>query len=181
MGWRKTTSTGVHFMSDEVDFSLPLISAEWWRQHHSGTLDFSFTMLAQGVGALLAFVANIVIARILGTTDFGIYMTLLSIGLVAGGVAGYGVGPVLTREIAANPEQQSSAMVRVMSRWALRLTGLISLGTMVVVLLWLSSGLGAPPSRWLERMGIIGIILTSVLATIVTGLLVGLSEVAKAG
>ena len=166
-------------MSDEVDFSLPLISAEWWRQHHSGTLDFSFTMLAQGVGALLAFVANIVIARILGTTDFGIYMTLLSIGLVAGGVAGYGVGPVLTREIAANPEQQSSAMVRVMSRWALRLTGLISLGTMVVVLLWLSSGLGAPPSRWLERMGIIGIILTSVLATIVTGLLVGLSEVAK--
>lgn len=166
-------------MSDDAVFTLPLVSAEWWRQHRSGTLDFSFTLMAQGAGAPLAFAANIVIARILGTTDFGLYMALLSIGLVAGGIAAYGVGPVLTRELAARPERQRPAMVSVMSRWAMRLTGWISLCAVVIVLLWLSSGLGAPPSRWVERVGILGIILSTVWATIVSGLLAGLSRVAK--
>ena len=166
-------------MNDESDLSLSLFSADWWRQHRSGTLDFSFTLLAQGTGAPLAFAANILIARILGPTDFGVYMTLLSVGLVAGGIGGYGVGPVLTREVAAARDQQHPAMVRVLSRWAMRLTGLISLCAAVVILLWLSTGLGAPPSRWVERVGILGILLSSVWATIVAGLLAGLSRVAK--
>jgi O-antigen/teichoic acid export membrane protein len=66
-----------------------------------------------------------------------------------------------------------------MGRWAFRLTGVISSVVIVVLLLWLSSGLGVPSSDWVERLGIVGIVLAFVGVSIATGVLGGLSQVAR--
>lgn len=136
-------------------------------------------MLVRGAGIPLAFVANLLIARLLGPEKFGLYMTLLSVALVGGGLAAYGLGPVLTREISAAASTSRVDVLRSTGAWALRFSTRLSLLVMVFTLLWLAWGPGAPASSWLQRIITISIIPLTVAATLVAGVLAGMSQVAR--
>lgn len=142
----------------------------------SGRLDFLGALVAQGASAPLAFAANLIFARLLSPASFGLYITLLSAALVAGALAAYGVGPVLTREIATRP-----VLLPTITRWAVRLTGTLSLAIVACLLVWLSLGtnLGAPNSTWAERAITVLIVPTVVLLVLISGQLSGLTLVAK--
>jgi len=148
-------------------------------QSRPGAVDLLLSMLVRGAGIPLAFVANLLIARLLGPEKFGLYMTLLSVALVGGGLAAYGLGPVLTREIAAAPSTSWVDVLRSTGVWALRFSTRLSLITMAFVLLWLTWGPGAPTSSWLQRIITISIIPLTVATTLVVGVLSGMSQVAR--
>lgn len=164
-------------MSNAIRFQN--ITADWWRHHRSGTLDFLLSLCARGAGAPLALIASFLLARLLGPAGFGHYMTLLYAGLVAGGIATYGVNPVLTREIAAQPPALRSAAVVDLTRWALWLTGLLSLGSIALLWLWLCFGPNAPDSNWSERIATALLVPLWVLVSVWIGVLGGLSRVGK--
>lgn len=154
----------------------------WYRRlryRYSSRIDFVLAGVARSGGAPFAFTANVVIARMLGSEGFGIYVTMLSVALVAGVMASYGVGPVLTREIAAQPENRRRAMVLTMGLWALRLTGGLSLCLVIAVLVWLNFGPRAPSASSLERLAVSCIVPMYVWAILVRSVLGGLSHVAK--
>ena len=136
-------------------------------------------MLARGAGIPLAFAANLLIARLLGPEKFGLYMTLLSVALVGGGLAAYGLGPVLTREISAVNRAQQPEAIRSLGIWALRFFAILSVAVMLLTLAWLAFGPGAPASTWPERIGAVSIIPLVGASTIIAGVLSGLSHVAR--
>jgi len=159
--------------------SNPLSWCKQLRRPSRGAADLLLTGMAYGASAPLAFAANILIARLLGPQGFGTYITFLSAALVMGGVAAYGVGPVLTREISGSPIDQRRAIVLAMARWALSLTGVLSLAAIVVLLVWLIFVPSELSNSWPERIAAAGIIPTFVWASMVSGILGGLSLVAK--
>ncbi len=136
-------------------------------------------MLVRGAGIPLAFAANLLIARFLGPEKFGLYITLLSVALVGGGLAAYGLGPVLTREISAVNRAQQPETIRSLGSWALRFFAILSVVVMLLTLAWLALGPGAPSSTWPERIGAVSIIPLFGASTIIAGVLSGLSQVAR--
>lgn len=144
-----------------------------------GMWDLALSMLSRGSGAILAFAANILIARLLGPANFGSYMTLLSVGLIAGGISAFGAGPVLTREISKASSESRLAMVVSAGRWALGLTTRVSLVAMVVAAAWLVAFPGVSSGKWLGKVAALGIIPAFAWSTVVVGLLAGLAQVAK--
>ncbi len=127
----------------------------------------------------LAFAANLLIARSLGPAGYGIYMTLLSAGLLAAGIAVFGVNRVLIREIARSEYGDKTTMLRNMLHWALRFTSITTLISIVIMLAWLDSGSGAPESDWISRI-LIGLLILGSLGTLLTaGLLLGLGSAAQ--
>jgi O-antigen/teichoic acid export membrane protein len=143
-------------------------------------LDFFLVALSRGAGAVFAFVANVIIARLLGPSEFGVYVTVLSAGLVAGVIASYGVGPLLVREIAAQPIAERPGFLSAIGLWAARVTGTLCICSMVIVLAWLSSSYGSPPtSTWIERLAVVGIIPMYLAVILICSTLGGLHRVGK--
>lgn len=136
-------------------------------------------MLVRGLGIPLAFAANLLIARLLGPEKFGLYMTLLSVALVGGGLAAYGLGPVLIREISAVNRAQQPEMIQSLGSWALRFSAILSVVVMFLTLVWLTLGPGAPVSTWSERIATVSIIPLFGVSTIIAGVLSGMSQVAR--
>jgi O-antigen/teichoic acid export membrane protein len=149
------------------------------RRLGSGRRDFLGALVARGLSAPLAFGANILLARLLGPGGFGSYLTLLSAALVAAGIATYGVAPVLTREISACPDDVRPAMVHIARAWAVKLTSVLLAVSVATLCLWLTVGPGAPQNSIAERLATIAIIPVSVGIAVVSGMLSGLSQVAK--
>lgn len=148
-------------------------------KRHPGATDFVLSVGARGTGAPLALAANMLIARLLGPDRFGQYMTLLSVALVIANVAAYGLGPLLTREVAAAGSWGRTEVFRSTLPWALRLaTGLAAAG-MLLGLVWLTAGVYAPATTWAERLSAILIVPLFVLVTLASGVLAGLSRVAQ--
>ena len=150
-----------------------------FRQRRTGSVDLLFAMLARGAGVLLALAANGLIARLLGPEKFGLYMTLLSVALVGGGLAAYGLGPVLIREIAAASSGSWGDVLRSTGAWALRFSAGLSVLVMVLVLAWLALGPGVPTSSWKERILTVSIIPLLAAVILVAGMLSGMSQVAR--
>jgi len=149
------------------------------RGRRAALIDLVSSMAVRGASAPLALAANVLLARILGPASLGIYMTLLSTGLIAGRISAYGVGPVLTREIAACQPDQRGPAISSMARWALKLTGSLSLVGVVLAMLWLTYGPASPPNSLAERLAAVAIIPACAWSTIPSGLLSGLSKVAS--
>lgn len=145
----------------------------------SGRWDLVLSMLARGSGAPLAFAANVLIARLLGPAKFGSYMTLLSVGLIAGGIAAFGVGPVLTREIPKAPREGRPRIVVVTGFWAFGLTSRLSLVAIVASVVWLTFVPGVGLGQWLAKLAVLGIIPAYAWSTAIAGTLAGLAQVAK--
>ena len=141
-------------------------------------IDFARSLLARGGGALLAFAANIALARLLGAEVFGTYITLLSAALAVGGLAAYGTGPLLTREISAQPVTQQTLIVKQLGIWSLKRTSMLSLIGMAIVLCWLLAGIAAPPSGWYEIIATLVVIPSSMILVLAVSVLCGLSKVA---
>ncbi len=136
-------------------------------------------MIARGGGAPLAVLANIVIARLLGTNGYGQYMTLLSAGLLVGGISTFGTGPVCTREIAIQRGAAQQTAIGMIACWALRFTSIISILTVSVLLIWFAFCPAAPESTWPQRIAVVWIVPTSVWAILVVSILIGMGRVAK--
>jgi len=166
-------------MSDNAG-PIPAAEASEWRRRHANAIgDLTLSMVARGSGAPLALIANVLIARALGPQDLGAYMTLLSIGLMARGVAVYGIGPVVKREIASSSQQDRIAIIVMMARWAIHLSGRISILVGVGIVIWLAMGWGLPYSTWLQRLAIICIMLSATGSNIISSALAGLGMVPR--
>lgn len=144
-----------------------------------GRRDLLLSMMVRGSATPLAFVANVLIARLLGPANFGSYMTLLSVGLIAGGIAGFGVAPLLTREIPKVPHEGRSRMVVVAGRWALGLTTRVSLVVIVISAAWFALVPGVMSGQWLGKLAALGIIPAYAWLTVMSGTLAGLARVAE--
>lgn len=117
-----------------------------------GLVDLAVAAVASAGGAALAFAANVIIARDLGVNGYGTYVTIVSASMVLGSLATYGMGPLITREIAAHLRDSSSDVLRTLSTWALRLTASLALCGCVVVIIWLTFLPAAPASTWSMRL-----------------------------
>jgi len=148
--------------------TLRLLSPAQW--------DLFRSLAMRGLGVPLAFAANLLIARLLGPAEYGAYLVLLSVGLLAGGVAAFGVNRVLTREIAKSVPAMQETTFRIVYRWALRLTTMTSVFAMVVVLLWLAVGLGIPSVGWGERALTTLLVPASLASILAAGILLGLGS-----
>lgn len=148
------------------------------RESFLSILDFAHSLIALGGGAIFAFAANIVFARLLGAQIYGSYITMLSAALAVGGLAAYGTNPLLTREISAQPVNQQNLIVKQLGIWSLKRTGLLSLMGMAIVLCWLLAGIAAPPSDWHERIATLVVIPGSMILALAVSVLAGLSKVA---
>lgn len=146
----------------------------------SAVLDLALSMAARGVGAPLAMGANVLIGRLLGPEQYGVYVTLLSVGLFAGGLAAFGLGPVITREVAAT-ESHGAVRHEYMPylRWALRIATMTTAVAILLVVVWISFGTGIPASAIGGRVAVVALIPAYVLSTIATGLLAGMGRVAQ--
>lgn len=145
-----------------------------------GAKELSLSLFANGSGAPLAFLANLVLARLLGPDAYGNYMAILSAGLVAGGVAVFGTGTLLTREIAASTPDEQFKAAQLIGGWALKFTTILTFLILLGLLLWLIVGAaGAPITNWPERIAISGLVWVSVWVVLVAGILGGLGQVAK--
>lgn len=63
--------------------------------------NFLLSIFLRGATAILALAANVVLARVLGVTEYGHYMTLYSAAIVLGSLAIRGTDQLLTRELSA--------------------------------------------------------------------------------
>lgn len=99
----------------------------------------------QVAGILLALASTVVLARALGDVGFGAYSYALTWGIVLIGPATFGLGPILTREVAAGLETGQFGRVRAVRRWAVVVTALASAA---VLLVGFPVILGA--ARWLD-------------------------------
>lgn len=141
--------------------------------------DLAFSFFARGAGAPLAFVANLFIARLLGPEHYGVYVTLLSAALVAGGVAAWGMGTVLTRELSRVQDAEWPTVLAGVGIWAAKRASLLSAVAMVLLFSWLCSDWGAPASTLNVRLWALLIVPVSAYAILVTGVLSGMREVAS--
>jgi O-antigen/teichoic acid export membrane protein len=145
----------------------------------AGSVEFGLSLIARGIAAPLAFVANVLLARLLGPNAYGVYMTLLSAGLIAGGIGASGTGPLLTREIAATPSEGRANTVATISYWAMKFTAVTSVLALTVLAAWLLVGIGVPNVAWPDFVAIVGVVVMSVEIALVVGILAGLGRVAK--
>jgi len=145
----------------------------------AGALDFLGTALVKFVGLPLAFLANLLIARLLGPKEFGVYITLLSIALVIGGVATYGLPPVLVREISSVQPDKWPNIFKSVVLWAVKFSLKLSLIAMIFTLVWLQLGIGIPASSLVEKALTVIVIPLSVIANILVGVLSGMSRVSR--
>ena len=140
-------------------------------------LDFTVSLIARGAGAPLALAANVLLARALGAERYGQYLTLVSAALVAGGISGFGVSGVITREIAAQPLPTRHALAREIVRWANMLTAQYGALAATLLVLWLALGPGAPISNWPQRLLAAGLVLPSIWVVTFPSGLAGLMRV----
>lgn len=117
-----------------------------------GLVDLVFTGAATAAGAAFAFIANVVIARGLGVDGYGRYVTIVSAAMVLGGVATYGVGPLLTRELAGHARGSRREVLRTLGAWAARLTAALAMVGGGGVLVWLTFIPTAPLTTWSVRI-----------------------------
>lgn len=132
------------------------------------------SVLLRASGAALAFVINVALARMLGVTQFGRYMTLFSAAIVLGSLAQRGVDQLLTREFSATSSRISLAMSG-LARWA---TGRVGLGLVICMAtysVWLSvagvsshSGVG-----WIDVVAGLGVLVAYAACGVLGGLLNG--------
>lgn len=121
----------------------------------AGLGDLVLSVGTRALGAPLALLANLLVARLLGPGQYGAYLSLLSAGLLGGSVVIFGANRVCTREIAMAPkDRQLEAMKSVVS-WSATFAGRITIIVGAALVVWLWLGFGLAPSSWLERLFVV--------------------------
>ncbi|MCD6576838.1 MAG: oligosaccharide flippase family protein [Anaerolineaceae bacterium] len=141
--------------------------------------NFIFILGIRAIGIPLAFIANLLIARLMGPAEYGIYLTLLSAGLLAGGFANFGTSTVLVREIAKQTHEKQRDTFRNVTHWTLRFTIITGLISTLLLLTWMLLEIGTPKSDYFSRILTGLLIPVSLGSTLITGLLLGLGSVAR--
>lgn len=96
-------------------------------------IQYILSIGVRGGGSALSLVLNIVMARLLGVTAYGYYMTALAVALILGTLASRGVNKLLTRELAGGASAQV-ALRNELTSWAVRR---VALGIFVASLVYL--------------------------------------------
>ena len=139
-------------------------------------VDLALSIGVRGLGAPLAFVTNVFVARLLGPADYGSYLALLSAGLLAGTVAVFGANRVVTREIAITAQDRQRQVTPLVLGWSLRFVGVLSVLTIAALLVWLGLGLGLGHTSWIERALVALLVPTSASTLLAAGVLLGLGN-----
>jgi O-antigen/teichoic acid export membrane protein len=137
-----------------------------------------FSLVSGVSGAPLAFAANILIARSLGVTQYGSYVAMISAALAAGGLAAYGLGPLMTRELSRQPASHQTEIFRHLGFWSLKRVGITSAFSVLVVIAWLGFLFKDSHVGWLDKALILPVIPIIAALSLASGALVGLSRVA---
>lgn len=109
----------------------------------------SGVLVLKVVSTVLVFAAGVLLARILGAEEYGVYayaMSWISILLVP---AGFGLPVLLTRQVARYQTQEDLGSLRGITRWSRRVavTASVVLALLVAGLVWVLKGeLGSPVS-----------------------------------
>src|ERR1700687_4006729 len=75
-------------------------------------MDFVVLLFSRGAGQLITIGVGLLLVRVMADSDFGAYsLATTTIGLI-GVIADFGLDVILTREIAADPQQTTSLLRR---------------------------------------------------------------------
>ncbi len=141
-------------------------------------IDFILSVILQGSGAPIAFFANVLIARALGVKEFGIYMVLLSLAYLVGGIAVFGTNRVLIREIAQVRKKAVQKHILVVGRWGILRVLLMSVLGALMLAIWLKTGLGNEHDYCLGSLFVLAILVpASAFIIIISAFLTGLGGV----
>ena len=121
---------------------------------HSTALAF----VLKAFGALLSFLFNVAIARLLGAEDIGIYFLALSVGMISSVIGRVGLDNALLRFIAAHAAREEWDMVRAVHAIGIKIAIIISGIVMLIIFLsapWLAELLFNKPElteplRWMS-------------------------------
>ncbi len=105
------------------------MAARWLDTHMVEVLKGAATAFPlRAVGAGLGFALNLVLARLLGADDVGIYYLALTVSMMASAIATLGLGNVLVRHTAANAERGDFTELRAIARTGTRLSLACAIG-----------------------------------------------------
>lgn len=121
-------------------------------RHCAGMVDLVLSIGTRALGAPLALLANLLVARLLGPGQYGAYLSLLSAGLLGGSVVIFGANRVCTREIATAPKERRLEAMEAVVSWSAAFAGRLAVIVGAALLVWLWLGLGLAPSSWPERL-----------------------------
>lgn len=134
--------------------------------------NFLISIFIRGGAALVALAANVALARLLGVSEYGSYMTLYSAAIVLGSLAVRGTDQLLTRELSAGAAVHSHWQ-RQLVHWTTRRVGLGVVVAIVLYLIWsfLAHTSGSSWSRWPADLATMMLVaLTSICIMVAGGL-----------
>ena len=132
--------------------------AHWLDDHMREVLRGTLTAAPlRAIGAGLALVLNILLARLLGADGAGLYFLALTVATIASTIGTAGLGQVLVRHTAANAARDDLAAAKATARRGTRLSLLCAITVSVLLLLiapWAADALlGKPelglPLQWM--------------------------------
>lgn len=136
--------------------------------------NFFLSIFLRGVTAILALAANVVLARVLGVTEYGRYMTLYSAAIVLGSLAVRGTDQFLTREIAAGTIREP-AVRGLLARWSGKRVAVGVGAAVAIYLIWSVFGPAslAGPYRWTAGIAVLLLIALCAACATLAGILNG--------
>ena len=135
-------------------------------------------MATRAVGAPLAFLANLLIARILGPSEYGSYLSLLSAALLGASVSVFGANRVVAREVAVAPRREQESVLSSVLSWALGFVARIGIVVEGGLLIWMISGVGLGALAWDDQLGVLLLVLSASAIALIGGALLGLGRAA---
>lgn len=154
------------------------------KEHHHlqattrhGLASLAISIFARGLGAPLAFAANILIARHMPPANYGLYLSLLSAALIGGALASGGGGRVFLRELGRHAESKWTSLLTTLVIWARKFTFARAVFVSTAIVTFSAF---VAPSR--SRLGVlapltIAVALASALMLYAIGTLVGMGRV----
>jgi O-antigen/teichoic acid export membrane protein len=109
---------------------------------------FGFAFILRVAGAALAFLLNVAIGRLLGTSEAGLYYLALSIATIASVVTRLGLENTVLRFVASYAGEEDWARVRSVLRYALIWSGGASITLALIVIIgapWIAAGVFDTP------------------------------------
>ncbi len=156
---------------------FPAVFRVRWRRDNANFSVFVLSIAMRGTGAILALSLNVLLARLLGASEYGRYMTWLSAGLVLGGFAVFGVDQVLTRELAGRASANWKLRHKLVG-WAAARVICSAMAAAIIYVLWavfFQSGLPLGMGAWLGVVAGVGLVLLFALGTVEAGAINGFS------
>src|SRR5689334_1463968 len=94
--------------------------------------NYAYKLMGEGGVRLLSTVFLLILARLVGASEFGVYSTAFAFATVFAILVDLGTNPIVTREIARSPERRSQIVSAVNALKTI-------MSVVMLLLLWLST------------------------------------------